>query len=349
MNYSDELEAIIKKIIESGDSELLRDEAHKQALIDGEDPDEVDIIIKGRLHKATPPSVPVFLQSETPSASSRDESLQPDDYNDSPYTETTASSNLYDTQEEYYPTDNVRKYSVIGAAVAAVAAVIVLCVMFFGGNKATILTADKDVVTTKIQGEKGTIIYTTDADEIELTHVPDWVTVSLNGKVLQYDIKLNTTNNNRRDSIVVKAGDLTCSVEVRQNIKASYIKFDKDEVLLPKEGGAVSVNVDVDSDSPLFIDNEKLASVSGKVITIKASLNTNPEEWTKIITVKCDDISSEIKVTQESNVCSYCKGEGHLDSPCSLCGGLGAHGYCGYTGKEPCPKCQGTGMKYYEY
>ena len=52
MNYSQALESLIQEIVYYGDSAERREKVHRQALLDGVDPDEVDIIIKGRLHKA---------------------------------------------------------------------------------------------------------------------------------------------------------------------------------------------------------------------------------------------------------------------------------------------------------
>ena len=52
MNYSQALESLIQEIVYYGDSAERREKVHHQALLDGVDPDEVDIIIKGRLHKA---------------------------------------------------------------------------------------------------------------------------------------------------------------------------------------------------------------------------------------------------------------------------------------------------------
>ena len=52
MNYPQALESLIQEIVYYGDSAERREKVHCQALLDGVDPDEVDIIIKGRLHKA---------------------------------------------------------------------------------------------------------------------------------------------------------------------------------------------------------------------------------------------------------------------------------------------------------
>lgn len=52
MNYSQALESLIQEIVYYGDSAERREKVHRQALLDGVDPDEVDFIIKGRLHKA---------------------------------------------------------------------------------------------------------------------------------------------------------------------------------------------------------------------------------------------------------------------------------------------------------
>ena len=52
MNYSQALESLIQEIVYYGDSAERREKVHRQAILDGVDPAEVDIIIKGRLHKA---------------------------------------------------------------------------------------------------------------------------------------------------------------------------------------------------------------------------------------------------------------------------------------------------------
>lgn len=61
MNYSQALESLIQEIVYYGDSAERREKVHRQAILDGVDPDEVDIIIKGRLNKTknqTTPSMP---------------------------------------------------------------------------------------------------------------------------------------------------------------------------------------------------------------------------------------------------------------------------------------------------
>ena len=213
-------------------------------------------------------------------------------------------------------------------------------------QKATFLKVDKSSVNATIEGTSGDINVSTDGKTIKVVHSPQWVKVSLNEEksVLHYDVTLNTDRKLRKDSIVLECSDLTCAVHVTQTFKATYIKFDKDTVNLPIKGGTIEVNVEVDASTPLRIDNHDIAKIDGRKIIISLPANRSTRNIEKTLKVSCDDISADIKVIQEANVCRRCGGEGFLKEPCPECGGVGIHMCCNYTGRKRCPICHGSGL-----
>ena len=223
----------------------------------------------------------------------------------------------------------------------------VLVLMLFAScQKATFLKAETDTLRTTVSGSKGSIDIFTDG-KIELVHAPQWAGVTLDEKseTLNYEIGLNTDRKLREDSIVLKSSDLMWTIYVRQSFKASYIKFVPEKVVLPREGGTIEVKVEVDAESALTIDKPNRAEINDRKIIIKRGVNPSAKAVTEIIKIGCDDITANLTITQESNACSRCGGEGFLNKPCSSCGGMGAHMCCNYTGKERCPVCRGSGLK----
>lgn len=155
MNYSNELETIIKSIEVAGDNEALRKLAHEQALKDGVDPDEVDIIIKGRLHKTknqatisrvqTPPAQSTQQMAPPPPPSAQmapppppPPPVQPQ-YSTAPV---NATSNNTDSKKIFTYT--------IGGACIIVALASGLYFAFSGGNSTPAETADATVETKEV-------------------------------------------------------------------------------------------------------------------------------------------------------------------------------------------------------
>ena len=214
-------------------------------------------------------------------------------------------------------------------------------------HKATFLKVDNNTVKTNIEGTSGDIKIETDGKKVEIAHAPRWVKATVNEEktVLHYTVELNTDRKLREDSIVLKSSKLTCSIYVRQSFKATYIKMEPDSVSFPIEGGTVEVSVDVDADTPLSVDNMDIAKIEGRKIIITMPRTNSTRSKKKVVKVTCDDISTDLVVTQESGACARCGGSGFLNKPCSYCNGVGIWMCCGYTGKERCPVCNGSGLK----
>lgn len=213
-------------------------------------------------------------------------------------------------------------------------------------QKATFLNVDTSNVNTTIEGCSGDISISTDGTSVDIVHSPQWVKTSINEdlSVLHYEVTMNTDRKLREDSIVLKSSDLTCAICVTQSFKATYIKFDRDTIEFPRNGGTAEVNVEVDATTPLQVDNHELAKVDGRKITITVPKSKSKWGLFKELIVSCDDISAKLIIKQESGVCPTCDGEGFLNQPCPVCNGFGAHVCCSYTGKKRCPTCGGSGM-----
>lgn len=214
-------------------------------------------------------------------------------------------------------------------------------------HKTTFLKVDKDIIKANLEGTSGDIKIETDGKKVEIAHVPQWVKVTVNEEhtELHYCVDLNTDRKLREDSIVLKSSKLTCAIHVRQSFKATYIKLEPESVSFPIEGGTVEVSVDVDADTPLSVDNMDIAQVEGRKIIITMPRTNSTQNKKKVVKVTCDDITTDLIVTQENGACARCGGSGFLNKPCSYCNGVGVWACCGYTGKERCPVCNGSGLK----
>lgn len=222
----------------------------------------------------------------------------------------------------------------------ALAAIVTSC------QKATFLKVDNNNVKVTVEGAKGDIKIETDGKSVDVLHSPQWVKTNINEEntILHYEVGLNTDRKLREDSIVLESSDLTCSIYIRQTFKATYIKFDTDTVTISRSGGSAEVNVEVDADTPLIVDDHAIAKVEGRKIIINVPETKSKWGLHKVLKVTCDDISANLTIRQESNVCSRCDGEGFLNQDCPVCNGSGAHMCCNYTGKKRCPNCGGSGV-----
>lgn len=211
-------------------------------------------------------------------------------------------------------------------------------------KKATYLRVDTDKIETTISGKSGDVKIETDVQKVELTHVPSWVKVSLNEAqdMLHYEITLNTDGKQREDSIVIVNGELTNTILVSQAFKATYIKLEPSTLEFPRNGGTMTCNVIVDSESAVTIDNHDIATVEDKVITVKLP-KAGTTDKQRQITVKCDEQEAILTIEQESNVCKKCGGKGLTSGTHRDCDGMGC-GACGYTGKQVCSACLGSGI-----
>lgn len=146
MNYSQALESLIQEIVYYGDSAERREKVHRQAILDGVDPDEVDIVIKGRLHKAksqastprpqTPPPPPTQQMAPPPPPSAQMAPPPPPPPPVQPQYSTASAGNK-----------KTSIYAIIGVGIAAIVAV-GLYFAFSGGTGAS-ETADASAVENK--------------------------------------------------------------------------------------------------------------------------------------------------------------------------------------------------------
>ena len=213
-------------------------------------------------------------------------------------------------------------------------------------SKATYLKVDKDSIQTTISGTSGDIAIETDGNSVQVEHAPQWIKTEINEEhtSLHYEVTLNSDRQLREDSIVLKSSDQKCVISVRQTFHATYIKTNPTEVTIPQTGGQAEVDVEMDSESPLVVDNTTIASVQDNKVVITLPENRGRRDLEQKLKISCDEESAEVIITQESNACKTCGGSGHLNKPCLNCNGMGAHICCNYTGKQFCPSCGGSGL-----
>lgn len=243
-----------------------------------------------------------------------------------------------------------------------IVAVVAVLLGFTACDNASYLTASTESVESEQEANEGTIALSSDGKKYEITHSPEWVTVTLVDSILSYNIGANDTQAVRTDSIVVTCGGMSLCIPVTQNIKATYIKVDQESVTFEKEGGTQTVNIDTDGGNiTTEVTGDITASVEGKTLTINAAANDGGSKSGEV-TVKCDDFSAKVKVTIKGSICVRCKGSGRVK--CSACGGSGmtcarSHwdpdfndyncdyidncGRCGGSGRRKCPDCKGAG------
>lgn len=215
------------------------------------------------------------------------------------------------------------------------------------GKKATYLKTENDKVTFAKQG--GDERVTVDCDgTFDIEGVPEWLKVEKeNGEegvdkvVLVFSAGENTTGAKREATITLTGSDTEAQITVTQVDKCTYIKTSETEVTIPKEGGDVTLDVETDGGNLKAEATEGItAEYSGGKLKVSAPANEGGA-IDGTVTLSCDNITTEVKVTVEGNICQTCNGTGKVK--CSKCGGSGEIMYREAGDLEGCSACGGSG------
>lgn len=166
MNYSQALESLIQEIVYYGDSAERREKVHRQALLDGVDPDEVDIIIKGRLHKAKSQTTPSMPQTPPPPPTQQMAPPPPPSAQMAPPPPPPPVQPQYSTAPVYTSSKNTDSKKIftyaIGGACIIIGLAFGLYFTFFGSHSTPAETAEatvenKEVTDTVVVVKKETV------------------------------------------------------------------------------------------------------------------------------------------------------------------------------------------------
>lgn len=191
----------------------------------------------------------------------------------------------------------------------------------------------------------------------DLTHESDWIKTSTQGNKLHIDCDENTTGDNRKGWITITSGEQHVSIVVIQAGFASYIKVDKQNLVVDKAGSEFTINVNTDG-SNYEVQYPNYCSVTKGATSFTINIPDNPDyarEGSLVVT--SDQASTTVSFAQHGK-CPICNGTGKMN--CTTCNGTGTiiTGYdgmfnaitgqcsaCGGTGSVTCTTCSGTGIQ----
>lgn len=204
-------------------------------------------------------------------------------------------------------------------------------------KKATVITPQQNEVTFSILG--GEIQVPVSADgAIDVQDNPEWLTVEVADSVLVFRAKPNDSGAVRSADVKLTGGDnVEAVIKVTQADQCTHITAMPDEVSIPKEGGSEEIKLETDGGNISVVPSEGInATYENGVIKVTAPANEGGTINGKL-TIKCDTVETEVKVTIEGNICQRCSGKGKIT--CPSCGGKGWRA----TSGEPtvCLKCGG--------
>lgn len=243
---------------------------------------------------------------------------------------------------------------------------VLICTLTFclaSCNKATYLRADVETIEVESDGESNSIVLHSDGTDFQVLSSPEWVKAVLADSVLEYIASANEGTANREGEIVVACGEQRLALKVFQSLPATKLSVDPTSLVVPKEGGTLTVKVDTDASSPKVTAPQGYTTTyADGVLTIVATPEAAKEGT---ITLKAGKLEATIALSEKPDICSRCGGSGRVK--CTKCGGEGvcwdanAHMWtCKQcdgiaekddfipehsigTGKMKCPACGGSG------
>lgn len=246
--------------------------------------------------------------------------------------------------------------------------VLAFVVIVFGScKKATTLNpAQTEMEFSKAGGELQIPVGSDGHWSIE--NCPEWLKAKATDTALVCKVEPNTTGASRECTLVLAgAENVRASVIVRQADKCTHIDASPSVVTIPKEGGSETVIISTDgAHLDINVSDGITAEFNNNTLTVSAPAN---EGVTKhgTIAITCEDISKEIIVNVEGNICPTCGGSGKIRCPkckgkgwypidvagggaaCERCGGRwngftdDSSDWKDGTGRITCPTCGGAG------
>ena len=213
-------------------------------------------------------------------------------------------------------------------------------------GKASFMRIDDNQISISMKGGSHSLIVHSDVYHLKTLYSPSWATVSFKDSIMIVDFEANTTGFERKDYIVISNGELTSSIHAVQATRATCLMTKEDKVTINKEGDPCELDVytdgyEVTAEVP---ENVKVDYHHGKLFFSNEG-NSGKTRRTKI-QISCDDLSKEIALEEEGDICPSCNGKGIV--VCWACGGSGelyfpyrTCEYCRGRGKTKCPECGG--------
>lgn len=228
-------------------------------------------------------------------------------------------------------------------------------------------------IAVDVKGAQESLVLS-DNGTCELIYAPEWVNASIDKNVLHYNIAKNDTSEPRESCIVVKSGNKTLSIPVRQGVKATYLMLSKNKINMKQEGDMAKVAV-ITNGGEVTVQpgNNAKATLNGDYLTITSEKNDGIQKI-ETIKVKSGKLTKTISVIIAGKKCPTCNSTGYLTckkcggqgyfcnaplqgsiiTACRACGGRGeailsragdSRAFRSGSGKVPCPTCNSNKKK----
>lgn len=191
----------------------------------------------------------------------------------------------------------------------------------------------------------------------EISFCSNWIKAEPIDRGLRITCSANPTGEDRKGWITLSSGKARVRIDVYQYGVASYIKTNRAQLQVGKDGGTYTVKVQTDGlDFNVRYPNYCTVDKGNASFNITIPENEGLARTDQLM-VYSDQQAVNVVFSQKG-VCSACSGSGQV--ACGRCGGSGQiiTGYdlygnaateecpdCGGSGTMECPTCQGTGIQ----
>lgn len=190
-------------------------------------------------------------------------------------------------------------------------------------------------------GESRTCGVDYDGYDFDITYQSDWISAEKEDNRLVVRAEDNTTGANRTGSVTIRSGDISKTLSVTQNGKATRLEVDRKSISDDRYGGR-SFTIRVTSDGTSYrvnYPNFLEVDCRSDYFTVRFPSNSDGSYRTGTIRVEEDNQSKSISVAQGGK-CNSCGGSGKTN--CAQCFGAGGWNN-GFTGWATCFMCHGAG------
>ena len=221
----------------------------------------------------------------------------------------------------------------------------IVAVVLCSCSKAKSIQVNEDQVAFAINGGEKSIVVTADGS-YEVTDCPDWLQAVTGDSTITLIAQENTTGAVRECVINLVGNEVSVPITVTQADKCTHITVSEAEVTIPKEGGSKELTIDTDGANLVMEASEGIpAELKDGKLTINAPANEGGTV-NGTVTLTCDTVTTEVKVTLEGSICPKCNGTGKVK--CPKCGGKGfTSSNTAHSGEDyGCRSCGGSGVRY---